>query len=94
MNNFTIMKLDKTAAIVFISILVIFRAESEVVTRLDTNEKVVALTFDVCETVTPSYFDKKILSYLLKNNIPFTLFVSGKFALRNKTEISFFSGHT
>ena len=48
----------------------------------------VALTFDACETISPSYFDKKLLNYLVNNKIPFTLFVSGKFLKRNKEEIT------
>lgn len=51
------------------------------------NGKIVALTFDACETKTPSYFDKKILSFIIKNEIPVTIFLSGKFIERNKAEI-------
>ncbi len=47
------------------------------------SDSAVALTFDACETKTPSYFDTTILDYLLKEEIPFTLFVNSKFALRN-----------
>jgi len=47
----------------------------------------VALTFDACETATPSYFDEKILSYLIKEKIPFTVFVSGRFATRNEKRL-------
>lgn len=47
----------------------------------------VALTFDACETQTPSHFDEKILSYLVKEKIPFTVFMTGKFANRNKERL-------
>jgi peptidoglycan/xylan/chitin deacetylase (PgdA/CDA1 family) len=47
----------------------------------------VALTFDACETITPSYFDEKILSYLLKEQIPFTVFMTGKFANGNQERL-------
>lgn len=57
----------------------------EVITQLPADS--VALTFDACETITPSYFDEKILGFLLPEKIPFTLFVSGKFALRNKDKL-------
>lgn len=60
----------------------------EIITRLPTNEKVVSLTFDACETKTPSYLDHSILDYLLGEHIPFTIFVSGKFAARNSSELS------
>lgn len=61
---------------------------AEVITSLHTDEKVVALTFDACETKTPSYFDKKILNYLIQEKIPSTFFISGKFAERNRKELS------
>lgn len=51
------------------------------------NEKIVAFTFDACETKTPSYFDKKMLSFITKNEIPVTIFLSGKFIERNRAEI-------
>ena len=53
----------------------------DVITQLPTHERVVALTFDACETITPAYFDMPLLNYLLKKKIPFTLFLSGKFAM-------------
>jgi peptidoglycan/xylan/chitin deacetylase (PgdA/CDA1 family) len=49
--------------------------------------KVVAFTFDACESKKPSYFDEGILNYLVKNKIPASIFLSGKFARRNATEI-------
>lgn len=61
--------------------------KAEVITRLPTSEKVVAITLDACETKTPSYIDWKIVNYLLENRIPFTLFVNGKFLLRNWKEL-------
>lgn len=61
---------------------------AKVITRFDTNIKEVALTFDACETKTASYFDEKILKYLIDNKIPATFFISGKFALRNSHRIS------
>jgi peptidoglycan/xylan/chitin deacetylase (PgdA/CDA1 family) len=61
--------------------------QGRVITRLPTNENVVALTFDACETITPSYFDSSILNFLLKERIPFTVFATGKFADRNREEL-------
>jgi peptidoglycan-N-acetylglucosamine deacetylase len=58
-----------------------------VITMLPTSEKVVALTMDGCETKTPSWLDMTILDYLVKEQLPCTIFVSGKFALRNRTEL-------
>ncbi len=62
-------------------------AHAEVVTRLPGKEPLIALTFDGCETKTPSFFDEKIVAYLLAEKIPFTLFISGKFARRNAVEL-------
>ena len=58
-----------------------------IITGLGGSNKIAALTFDACETVTPSYFDNKILDYLISNKIPATIFLSGKFAGRNKDKI-------
>ncbi len=60
----------------------------EVITRLPTTEKLVALTFDACETQTPAFFDQKIVSYLLAHELPCTIFVSGRFARRNAAELA------
>ncbi len=74
---------------VIIAMLFIFLtvSKAEVITRLPTTEKVVAITLDACETKTPSYIDWKIINYLVENRIPFTLFVNGKFLLRNWKEL-------
>ncbi len=74
---------------VIIAMLFIFLtvSKAEVITKLPTTEKVVAITLDACETKTPSYIDWKIINYLVENRIPFTLFVNGKFLLRNWKEI-------
>lgn len=59
--------------------------------RADAIEKVnadgVALTFDACETRTASRFDEKILSYLIEQKIPFTVFMTGRFAIRNRKRL-------
>jgi len=59
-------------------------ARAEIVTRLPTKDKVVALTFDACERNSPAFLDRKIADYLLAGKIPFTIFVSGRFARRNQ----------
>jgi peptidoglycan-N-acetylglucosamine deacetylase len=51
------------------------------------DEPQVALTFDACETKTPSHLDESIVQYLLKEKLPFTIFVSGRFAERNREEL-------
>jgi len=59
----------------------------ELVEHLPTDRKVVALTFDACESKTPAYFDEKILGVLRAEKVPFTIFVAGKFALHNRQEL-------
>ncbi len=53
-------------------------------THLPIAGRYLAITFDACETITPSYFDRRILNFLIFNQIPSTMFISGKFAIRNK----------
>lgn len=65
--------------------ITITQCYADIITRTNTNN--IAITFDACETKTPSYFDKRILDYIIDNKLPVTIFVSGKFAERNKVEI-------
>jgi peptidoglycan/xylan/chitin deacetylase (PgdA/CDA1 family) len=73
--------------VVFIVLALACPAWPEIVTRLDTTNRVVALTFDACETKAPAFFDGALVRYLTNNKIPFTVFVSGKFALRNAVDL-------
>ena len=63
-------------------------AGAEVITRLPAADKVVALTFDACETRTPAFLDRSISDYLVSERLPFTLFVSGRFARRNAAALA------
>lgn len=64
-------------------------ANAKVITSFNPHgKKEVALTFDACETKTPSHFDPVILDYLIKNKIPAAFFVSAKFALRNPLRLA------
>jgi peptidoglycan/xylan/chitin deacetylase (PgdA/CDA1 family) len=76
--------------IIYFIIFIFFHsvAFGEVINKLPTNQKVVSLTFDGCESNVPSYLDEKILSFLIDNKLSFTMFLSGKFAQRNKERIS------
>jgi peptidoglycan/xylan/chitin deacetylase (PgdA/CDA1 family) len=47
-------------------------------TRLDTNQKVLALTFDACGGPRGSNYDEKLIQYLENEKIPATLFLSGR----------------
>lgn len=68
---------------VALGVLVAGAAEADVITRLPSDKPVVALTFDACETRTPAFLDHKISDYLIAEKIPFTIFVSGRFARHN-----------
>ncbi|MDA8231826.1 MAG: polysaccharide deacetylase family protein [Magnetospirillum sp.] len=62
---------------------------AQVVTKLPTSDKVVALTFDACEAPNKAaYFDHTILDYLEKEGLPFTMFPTGLFARRNAQELA------
>lgn len=58
-------------------------AGAEVVKRLPTDDKVVALTFDACEAGAVAHLDHGIADYLVANHIPFTVFMGGRFARDN-----------
>lgn len=47
-----------------------------VITKLQTNDKVIALTFDACGGNGGNGYDKKLIDYLISENIPATLFVN------------------
>jgi len=68
-------------------------AGAEVVSSLPTDELLVALTFDACETRSPAWLDASILDYLTKERIPFTIFASGRFAERNREQLKELSSH-
>ena len=64
---------------------------AEVVTRLETPgkaDKVVALTFDACETRTPAFLDTSISDFLTARKIPFTVFACGRFARHNREALA------
>lgn len=60
---------------------------SGVKTRLHTNEKVMALTFDACgadvENSTSFGYDSKLIDFLRKEHIPATLFVNQRWVKHN-----------
>jgi len=60
-----------------------------VTTFADNGPKKVALTFDACQSKTPAYFDKSILNYIIENKLPVSIFLSGRFARQNETEVKY-----
>lgn len=54
----------------------------DVITNINTEEKVVALTFDACDGSSDS-FDEKLIRFLTKEEIPATLFIAGQWIETN-----------
>ena len=46
-------------------------------TRIDTNEKILALTMDACGSKTDS-LDEELIDFLIQNKIPATMFITGR----------------
>jgi peptidoglycan/xylan/chitin deacetylase (PgdA/CDA1 family) len=63
------------------------RAQADVVLRLPTEERVVALTFDACEQDRAMHLDTGISDYLVAHRIPFTMFLSGRFVQDNEEAV-------
>ena len=53
-------------------------------TRLNTDQKVLALTSDACGGPRGKGFDEKLISFLEREKIPVTLFISGKWIDANQ----------
>lgn len=51
---------------------------SGVMTQFKTKDKLVALTFDACGGKSGSKFDRKLIDYLVKKQIPATLFINAR----------------
>lgn len=52
-------------------------------TRLHTNDKVIALTFDACGGKEGSGYDEKLIQYLIQEHIPATLFINARWIAVN-----------
>ena len=46
--------------------------------RVETTQRLVALTFDCCQTQKPAGFDEKIVRFLIANKVPATFFLGGR----------------
>lgn len=56
-------------------------------TSFFTKNKAVVITFDACESITPSYFDDSLVQLIERQKLPCTIFLGGKFARRNEQKI-------
>ena len=66
-----------------LSVLLALPMRADVVMRLPTHDRVVALTLDACEQRRPNKLDTSITDYLVAHKVPFTIFLSGKFVVDN-----------
>lgn len=66
---------------------------ADVITRLDTAERVVALTFDACQAVERMHLDRAIVDFLVARQLPFTVFAGGRFARDNAAELRALARH-
>lgn len=57
-------------------------------TLLNTNQKVIALTFDACGGKKGKGYDSRLIQYLEKENIPASLFISGRWIDDNREVFS------
>jgi peptidoglycan-N-acetylglucosamine deacetylase len=64
-----------------------------VVTRLPTHERVVALTFDACQAFERMRLDHGITDFLVGRQIPFTVFMGGRFARDNAADVRELARH-
>lgn len=56
-----------------------------VITEIDTDEKVVALTFDACDG-SPDSFDQELIDFLIEAEVKATLFIGGGWIKENEAE--------
>ena len=64
-----------------------------VMTGIRTDEKIAALTFDACGGPQGSAFDEDLITYLMEERIPATLFINGRWIEENKEIMEMLSQH-
>src|SRR5512141_1626353 len=55
--------------------------------RRDCRE--IAITFDACPTALPDEYDEKVIDVLLREKMPATLFLSGRWVEKNPDKVKF-----
>ena len=68
-------------------------ATLDIVTRLATREKVVVLSFDACQAGERMSLDRGITDLLVARQVPFTVFVGGRFARDNAAALRELAAH-
>ncbi len=56
------------------------------------NTHQIALTFDACPTGTPDEYDEKVIGILLREKVPATLFLSGRWVEKNVEKAKYLAG--
>ncbi len=57
----------------------------------DSNK--IAITFDACPTQKPDQYDEQVITVLLRENVPATLFLSGRWVEKNPERARFLASH-
>jgi len=63
-----------------------------VITELNTEDNVVALTFDACDG-TPDSYDEELINFLIEEDVPATLFIGGQWIKENLEEFEKLADH-
>ncbi len=80
------------AAILFGICSIINAADSEkppVIEHGPRDSRKIALTFDACPTGKPDEYDEQVIAVLLRDNVPATLFLSGRWVEKNQDKARF-----
>lgn len=62
-------------------------------TKLDTSEKVIALTLDACGGEHGSQYDEELINYLIEHGIPATLFINARWINHNTDQFLKLANH-
>lgn len=60
-----------------------------IISKIPTDEKIIALTFDACGWGQGSGYDEGLIEFLIAENIPATLFISGKWIEDNPQKLEY-----
>ena len=58
------------------------------------NSKLVAVTFDACPTSLADEYDEKVVEVLLREKVPATIFMSGRWVEKNPEKAKFLADHS
>ncbi len=66
--------------------------ESAIIEHGSRSSRTIALTFDACPTGLPDEYDQKVIDILLQENVPATLFLSGRWVEKHPEQAKFLAG--